>query len=133
MSADATPRAGESGGVLRLLVNRVRDGDLIYDAQPLAWTGEPPGACWSDTFQDFDLGDYSCVPVPSLPPGPDSGLWLLTWAWELEPDPEADPDDDEGEPEMVAEYADTCEWRRPTMADLVALGVLPSAEVANER
>jgi len=86
----------------------------------LSWEDAPPDASWQNTLSDIDLGDYDCAELPVEMPQA-RGLWLLVWRWSEVAHPEATEDD----PITTAKYSTTCEWRRPTLADLVALGVLP--------
>jgi hypothetical protein len=112
-------------GTLRVLAC-ARDERFDDEALAFAFDGRPPGFhCYGATLGDLDLGDYECKPLPSIMPR-EPGLWLLAWEWQEVPHPE---DDDF----TTARYADTCEWRRPTMDDLVSLGVLPHVPDAGGR
>jgi hypothetical protein len=121
-------------GTLRLLACAGR-GRYHDDAMAIGWTDAPPGFdCWGMTLGDTDLGDYECKPLPSIMPQ-EPGLWLLTWEWQEVPHPEHNDElDDEGwEPDTTARYADTCEWRRPTIDDLASLGALPPSPPSPSR
>lgn len=108
-------------GTLRLLVCcTTPEGDL-ESAFPLAWEGAPPGAVWADNVLDVELGDYDCAPVPDWT-SRGRGLWLLTWPWREIKHPEW-----KWGGETTARYSKTGEWRRPTVAELAELGLLPIA------
>ena len=101
---------------LELLVFMPMNGDHLDMAAALSWRGFPPTASWgSPLVADIDLGDWECKDLPSLPSGP--GLWLLRWEWT--------PTHEDGFD--TVQYADTCEWSRPTMEELAVLGALPTA------
>lgn len=108
-------------GTLQLLVHVTRPDDDLEWAVPLSWADPPPDAAWQYEFPGLDLGDYDCAPLPRLPKRA-RGLWLLTWPWREIRHPE---EWDHGGV-TTAKFARTGTWRRPTLADLVALDVLPT-------
>lgn len=137
---------GDSG-VLRLLVHASTHdkhaagpagvgpaGAPVADLFALAWDGTPSSFSWCgrDVFAgDVDLGDYTCEALPGNPHGP--GLWLLAWAWRVVAygaDDELLADDAVAsaprlEYHLAPRYAPACEWRRPTLDELRAFGMLP--------
>ncbi len=89
-----------------------------HEMHALAWDGSPNTARWSEDMDYLDLGDAEYKPLPAMPVG--DGLHLLTWMYRVG----TEEDDSEYE---TAFYADACAWDRPTVADLVALKLLPEA------
>lgn len=104
------------------LFNTLRRG--FYDARPLAWIDAPRSARWSDELEHLDLGDEECRPIPLFPEKEPPGLWVLRWRYRMGAGHHAD--------RPTAFYADSCEWSRPTLDDLVAFGVLPAPLEANK-
>lgn len=109
-------------GTLRLLVC-LREADQFRGgAAALAWDGAPPDACWHDSTEDLDFGDYDCDNLPRFPAG-ERGLMVLVWPWNEVVHPDAD---DDGVEPTTAKYG-VGHWRRPTVDELVEFGLLPAA------
>lgn len=90
-------------GTLRVLVHR---NDVSGDVQTLRWKEAPK---WTAFRQALGYQNVA----PDKP-----GLWLLEWEWQEE------CGGGDEEPRLIS-CSDTDDWRRPTLADLIALGALP--------
>lgn len=99
-------------GTLRMLVCRRFE---FVGADPsmyfLAAIGQPSRFAPAAEATDTDFGDEAASPIPMWPDV--TGLLLLEWPW-------AEERTDDG---LFVEYSGGT-WRRPTMDDLSALGVL---------
>lgn len=111
-------------GTLELLCYTRPHGDTLA----LAAADFPPEFSASSTtyLHELELGDYECKPLPTSEPK-DEGLWILRWSWTERrmKDVDLKYPNEWSEDETTAQYADTCEWVRPTLDDLARLKALP--------